>query len=73
MHPIVPFINVPGAPSLGVTAGGIWFRRVVPQGCLTVLGGMADIRSVGVTIILDLPPSWLVTCHRVVGVRWAAD
>ena len=73
VHPIVPFVNVPGTSTLEITSGGIWFCSVVPQGCLTVFGGVADVRSVFVTITLGLPPSWLVTRCWVVGVRWAAD
>ena len=74
MHPIVPLVNVLGAASLWVTTGGIWFRIVVPQGGLTVLGGMTDIRPVGVVVVLDLSPSWLVAICRVVGARhWATD
>ena len=74
MHPIVPLVNVLGAPSLGVTTGGVWFHGVVPQGGLTVLGGMADICPVGVAVVLDLPPGWLVAICKVVGTgHWATD
>ena len=67
VHPIAPFIKVLGAPSLGVTMGGIWFCSVIPQGSLTILGGMADICSMGVAVVLYLPPSWLVASCWVVG------
>ena len=67
VHPIVPFIEVLGAPALGVTTGGISFCSMVPQGGLTILGGMADICTMGVAVILYLPPSWLVASCWVVG------
>ena len=74
MHPIVPLVNVLGAASLGVATGGMWFRVVVLQGGLTVLGGMADIRPVGLAVVLDLAPSWLVAIRWVVGAgHWAND
>ena len=74
MHPIVPFMDVLGAPALGVTACGIWFGGVVPQGGLTVLRGMIDIGSVSVAVVLDFSPCWLVVIGCVVvTVHWATD
>ena len=74
MHPIVPLVNVFGAASLGVTTGGIWFRVVVPQGDLAVLGGMADISPMGIAVVLDFAPSVLVAIYWVgVAVHWATD
>ena len=70
MHPIVPFIDVSGTPTLGVTPGGVWFGTMVPQGCLAVFGGVADICPVGVAVILHFPPSWFVTRG---GVCWTTD
>ena len=74
MRPIVPLIDVSATASLGVTPGGVQFGSVVPQGCLAVFGGMADICPLGVAVILDLLPGWLVTTSCwVVCVIWAID
>ena len=60
MHPIVPLIDVLGVASLWVTSGGVWLCKVIPQGRFAVLGCVAPVGPMGVTIVLDLPPVWLV-------------
>ena len=73
MHPIVPFIDVPGAPPLGITSSCIGFGCMVTQVCLTVLRGVAHIGSMGVAVILNFPPGWFVALCWVVVVDRIAN
>ena len=56
MHPIVAFVNVLGASTLRVAPGGVWFCKMITQGCFAILGGMTDVGPVSVAVVLDLPP-----------------
>ena len=60
VHPVVPLVQVPGAAPLGITACCIWLVTVVAERSLTILGVVADVGTVGVTIILYLSPGGLV-------------
>ena len=61
VHPVVPLVQVPGAASLGITACCIGLVTVVTERSLTILGVVTDIGSMGVAVILNLPPSGLVS------------
>ena len=73
VHPIVPFIDIPGAPPLGITPRCIGFVGMISQGRLTVFRCMAHIRSMGVAVILYFPPGWFVALWWVVAVDRIAN
>ena len=73
VHPIVPFIDIPGTFTLGITPCRIGSAGMISQGRLAVLRCMAHIRSMGVAVVLYFPPGWSVALWWVVAVDRIAD
>ena len=71
VHPVVPFVQVLGAASLGITAGCVRLITMVPERGLAVLGVVTDIGAVGVAVILYRLPGGLKGIWSG-GVRWCA-